>query len=197
MNIHFVYFKSYWKTKVSSGWFFWTLLLCSLLYFIWMILYYCSWLVLMYTSLTSTLKWQTSLFCFAVGNISPSTCKISHSTVTDPVASKPAFSARFAVVNFANMPVSPQKFFHFVKDQWKVWIGLTKQDNICLPIFSLKTLQSSVRKRMVHHLITYQQSLFLAHEMIYWLNSVYICETNSLQRWKWRNNIWTAAARTL
>lgn len=52
--------------------------------------------------------------------------------------------------------------------------GVNKQDNICLPTASLKTLQSSVRKRMVHHLITYHQSLFLAHKMIYWINCLYL-----------------------
>lgn len=62
MHIHFVCFKSYLKTKVFSGWSFWTLLLCSLLCFAWMILHYFSWLVLVYISFTSTLKWLFFLF---------------------------------------------------------------------------------------------------------------------------------------
>lgn len=59
-NINFVWFRGYLKTEVFPG-FLWTLLFCSLC-FIWMILYYCSWLVPMYTAVTYTLQWQFWFF---------------------------------------------------------------------------------------------------------------------------------------
>lgn len=140
MNINFVCFKSYLKTKLFPG---------LNLVILQPVLFHLNDFVLLQligSRVHSSHIYTEMVHFFALATFHHIHGKKLHSIVTDPVAHNPAFSSRFAAANSTNMLVSP----HFVSDHWEVWI---EEPNCFRDNWQI--LQSSVRKRVVHHFITY------------------------------------------